>query len=173
VRCPTDEALEELECAQLTEFYERVYDTCRDGDAVKASHRLRRLLEDDPHDKLCRKLALLLPYCFQNLSVYYRGELKTKLSTVRLEAQVTKPQRDRWFHKNGLHITRASVEHLLFDITREANNQKRRDKEAASGHVAKPPRPASAPSAPKRAVPVPASALPSGRTGFDFGATAF
>jgi hypothetical protein len=104
VPVPSDEALEEVGAGEcLAEFYESLWTSSNGGDALKASHRLRRLLEPDPAMPLARKLGLVLPHAVQNLAVAHRGDLRTKLSTVRLAHALSKDQQATvWKPTTGL-----------------------------------------------------------------------
>ncbi|KAH8076197.1 hypothetical protein JL721_188 [Aureococcus anophagefferens] len=134
VPVPSDEALEEVGAGEcLAEFYESLWTSSNGGDALKASHRLRRLLEPDPAMPLARKLGLVLPHAVQNLAVAHRGDLRTKLSTVRLAHALSKDQQAKWLGTPGIHITRASIDHLSVDLSQQAAKLKRRAAEKAAG----------------------------------------
>ena len=133
VPCPADDAIEEIGADGICEFYEQLWTSSNGGDAVKASHRLRRLLKPDPDMALARKLQILLPHVIQCLAVTYRGELRTKLSTVRLMSALSKAQQAKWIGNEGAHITRASVDHLYLDVSQIAEKQKRRNAENLHG----------------------------------------
>ena len=134
VPVPSDEALEEVGAGEcLAEFYESLWTSSNGGDALKASHRLRRLLEPDPAMPLARKLGLVLPHAVQNLAVAHRGDLRTKLSTVRLAHALSKDQQAKWLGTPGIHITRASIDHLFVDLSQQAAKLKRRAAEKAAG----------------------------------------
>lgn len=114
---PSEASMRGMGATQLAEFYEHLthHVDAAGGDAIA---KIRACLEDDRTRPLHDRVALLLVYVLQNHAIKYRGVMKTKTSTLKLN-YLTEPQKQRWLTVNATRTRRVDVESRANDADKK------------------------------------------------------